>query len=131
MVTEGAAQGCDGVRKHHPHLNSNQVELPSCGIFYVLSATHQNHNDIRVFSAFGFVHKIATFEKSAGCQALIQYTDATTASAAREDLDGRCIPRMLLAALLKRQGFNVKGLAKAAPVKEEPQPQIDCTGNLQ
>uniref|UniRef100_A0A0E0LE94 HP domain-containing protein n=1 Tax=Oryza punctata TaxID=4537 RepID=A0A0E0LE94_ORYPU len=36
-----------------------------------------------------------------------------------------------VAALLKRQGFNVKGLAKAAPVKEEPQPQIDCTGNLQ
>lgn len=37
----------------------------------------------------------------------------------------------LSVALLKRQGFNVKGLAKAAPVKEEPQPQIDCTGNLQ
>ncbi|PNT75387.1 hypothetical protein BRADI_1g31417v3 [Brachypodium distachyon] len=36
-----------------------------------------------------------------------------------------------VAALLKRQGFNVKGIAKAAPVKEEPQPQIDCTGNLQ
>ena len=35
------------------------------------------------------------------------------------------------AALLKRQGVNVKGLLKAAPVKEEPQPYIDCTGNLQ
>jgi hypothetical protein len=34
-------------------------------------------------------------------------------------------------ALLKRQGFNFKGPAKAAPVKQEPQPQIDCTGNLQ
>ncbi|XP_058068041.1 villin-4 [Magnolia sinica] len=36
-----------------------------------------------------------------------------------------------VAALLKRQGFNVKGLLKAAPPKEEPQPYIDCTGNLQ
>ncbi|XBI33333.1 hypothetical protein VPH35_056674 [Triticum aestivum] len=36
-----------------------------------------------------------------------------------------------VAALLKRQGFNVKAVAKSAPVKEEPLPQIDCTGNLQ
>jgi gelsolin len=36
-----------------------------------------------------------------------------------------------VAALLKRQGFNAKVTAKAAPVKEEPLPQIDCTGNLQ
>lgn len=49
-----------------------------------------------VFSAFGFVHKIATFEKAAGYQALIQYSDAQTASAAREALDGRSIPRYLL-----------------------------------
>ncbi|KAK8635439.1 hypothetical protein V6N13_004176 [Hibiscus sabdariffa] len=39
--------------------------------------------------------------------------------------------RSKVAALLRRQGLNVKGLAKAAPVKEEPQPHIDCTGNLQ
>nr|BAC77209.1 actin filament bundling protein P-115-ABP [Lilium longiflorum] len=36
-----------------------------------------------------------------------------------------------VAALLKRQGLDVKGLVKAAPAKEEPQPFIDCTGNLQ
>ncbi|RCV22068.1 hypothetical protein SETIT_4G190500v2 [Setaria italica] len=36
-----------------------------------------------------------------------------------------------VAALLKRQGFNFKSPVKAAPVKQEPQPQIDCTGNLQ
>ncbi|CAN6450893.1 unnamed protein product [Victoria cruziana] len=36
-----------------------------------------------------------------------------------------------VAELLKRQGFNVKGLMKAAPVKEEPEAFIDCTGNLQ
>ncbi|KAK6928178.1 RNA recognition motif domain [Dillenia turbinata] len=42
-----------------------------------------------VFSAFGFVHKIATFEKAAGFQALIQFTDAETAASARNALDGR------------------------------------------
>ncbi|KAL9224110.1 hypothetical protein vseg_000179 [Gypsophila vaccaria] len=36
-----------------------------------------------------------------------------------------------VAALLKRQGFNVKGLLKTAPVKDEPEPYIDCTGSLQ
>ncbi|KAK9715492.1 hypothetical protein RND81_06G168200 [Saponaria officinalis] len=36
-----------------------------------------------------------------------------------------------VAALLKRQGVNVKGLVKAAPAVDEPQPYIDCTGNLQ
>ncbi|CAL5025587.1 unnamed protein product [Urochloa decumbens] len=36
-----------------------------------------------------------------------------------------------VAALLKRQGLDVKGLMKADPVKEEPQPYIDCTGHLQ
>ncbi|XP_057840662.1 polypyrimidine tract-binding protein homolog 1 isoform X2 [Cryptomeria japonica] len=49
-----------------------------------------------VFSAFGFVHKIATFEKSAGFQALVQFTDPDTATAARNALDGRSIPRYLL-----------------------------------
>ncbi|XP_047959820.1 polypyrimidine tract-binding protein homolog 1 isoform X1 [Salvia hispanica] len=49
-----------------------------------------------VFSAFGFVHKIATFEKAAGFQALIQYSDIQTASTARDSLDGRSIPRYLL-----------------------------------
>ncbi|CAN1329776.1 VLN4 [Linum perenne] len=37
-----------------------------------------------------------------------------------------------VAALLKRQGLNVKGLVKADPaMEEEPQPHIDVTGNLQ
>lgn len=49
-----------------------------------------------VFSAFGFVHKIATFEKSAGFQALIQYADAATAGHVRDNLDGRHVPRHLL-----------------------------------
>ncbi|OVA08979.1 RNA recognition motif domain [Macleaya cordata] len=49
-----------------------------------------------VFSAFGFVHKIATFEKAAGFQALIQFTDAETASSARNALDGRSIPRQAI-----------------------------------
>ncbi|XP_021836754.1 villin-4 isoform X2 [Spinacia oleracea] len=36
-----------------------------------------------------------------------------------------------VAALLKRQGVNVKGLVKAEPAKDEPQVYIDCTGHLQ
>lgn len=77
---------------------------------------------MQVFSAFGFVHKITTFEKTAGfqvykfnsvllwflsmgsstskhesvlylCQALVQFSDSETASAAKNALDGRSIPR--------------------------------------
>ncbi|KAK9121818.1 hypothetical protein Syun_019435 [Stephania yunnanensis] len=48
-----------------------------------------------VFSAFGFVHKIATFEKTAGFQALVQFSDLETASAAKNSLDGRSIPRAI------------------------------------
>ncbi|KAL0339926.1 UNVERIFIED_CONTAM: Villin-4 [Sesamum radiatum] len=36
-----------------------------------------------------------------------------------------------VAALLKRQGVNVKGLVKAESPKAEPEPHIDCTGDLQ
>ncbi|XP_051206516.1 villin-4 isoform X2 [Lolium perenne] len=36
-----------------------------------------------------------------------------------------------VAALLKSQGLDVKGLMKSAPLKEEPEPYIDCTGHLQ
>ncbi|KAL5145624.1 Polypyrimidine tract-binding 2 [Glycine soja] len=46
-----------------------------------------------VFSAFGFVHKITTFEKTAGFQALVQFSDAETATSAKDALDGRSIPR--------------------------------------
>ncbi|KAK9697533.1 hypothetical protein RND81_08G043900 [Saponaria officinalis] len=49
----------------------------------------------------------------------------TTQVAVSEDGRGK------VAALLKRQGINVNGLLKAAPAKDEPQPYIDCTGNLQ
>ncbi|KAJ6888003.1 polypyrimidine tract-binding protein [Populus alba x Populus x berolinensis] len=49
-----------------------------------------------VFSAFGFVHKITTFEKTAGFQALVQFSDAETASSAKNALDGRNIPSYLL-----------------------------------
>ncbi|XP_055830083.1 polypyrimidine tract-binding protein homolog 2-like isoform X3 [Solanum dulcamara] len=49
-----------------------------------------------VFSAFGFVHKITTFEKTAGFQALVQFSDAETATSAKDALDGRSIPRYLI-----------------------------------
>ncbi|XP_065868460.1 polypyrimidine tract-binding protein homolog 2 isoform X2 [Euphorbia lathyris] len=50
-----------------------------------------------VFSTFGFVHKITTFEKTAGFQALVQFSDSETASSAKNALDGRNIPSYLLA----------------------------------
>jgi len=49
-----------------------------------------------VFAAFGDVHKIATFEKAAGFQALVQYDDKATADQASQALNGRSIPRYLL-----------------------------------
>ncbi|XP_035846126.1 polypyrimidine tract-binding protein homolog 2 isoform X2 [Helianthus annuus] len=49
-----------------------------------------------VFSAFGFVHKITTFEKTAGFQALVQFTDSETATSAKDALDGRSIPSYLI-----------------------------------
>ncbi|EIE19256.1 RNA-binding domain-containing protein [Coccomyxa subellipsoidea C-169] len=49
-----------------------------------------------VFSAFGLVQKIATFEKGQGFQALVQYADAETAEQVRLALDGRHIPKHLL-----------------------------------
>eukprot|EP00252_Welwitschia_mirabilis_P019515 TRINITY_DN4531_c0_g3_i5.p2 TRINITY_DN4531_c0_g3~~TRINITY_DN4531_c0_g3_i5.p2 ORF type:complete len:116 (+),score=14.06 TRINITY_DN4531_c0_g3_i5:981-1328(+) len=70
-----------------------------------LAGTYQGHifdgsllhwEKAHVFSAFGFVHKIATFEKSAGFQALVQFSDIQTATSAKEALDGRSIPRYLL-----------------------------------
>ncbi|XP_051137568.1 polypyrimidine tract-binding protein homolog 2-like [Andrographis paniculata] len=48
-----------------------------------------------VFSAFGFVQKITTFEKTTGFQAPVQFSDSETASSAKDALDGRSIPRYL------------------------------------
>lgn len=54
-----------------------------------------------VFSAFGTVQKIATFEKQSGFQALVQYPDAMTAEQVRGHLRATqtssyvaaCLPR--------------------------------------
>ncbi|KAJ6760256.1 MATRIN 3/NUCLEAR PROTEIN 220-RELATED [Salix purpurea] len=51
---------------------------------------------MQVFSSFGFVHKIATFEKMDRFQALVQFSDVETASSAKNALDGRNIPSYLL-----------------------------------
>lgn len=67
---------------------------------------------IEGFETVTFRSKFASWQQTAGV-------------AISEDGRGK------VAALLKRQGLNVKGLMKAAPVKEEPQSYIDCTGNLQ
>ncbi|ONM40404.1 Polypyrimidine tract-binding protein homolog 2 [Zea mays] len=72
--------------------------LPPLHLFSLPFPSHtlSSKYPLRVFSAFGFVHKIATFEKASGYQALIQFSDAETATSAKAALDGRCIPSYLL-----------------------------------
>jgi len=45
----------------------------------------------RIFSKYGTILKIVIFQKSAGFQALIQFSDVASASAARTELDGQNI----------------------------------------
>ena len=47
------------------------------------------------FSTFGFVEKIATFDKGMGFQALVQYNNPQLAQAAKTAMDGRPIPQYL------------------------------------
>ncbi|WOK92682.1 villin-4-like isoform X1 [Canna indica] len=72
-------------------------------------------NFIRIIEGFETVVFRSKFDKWA----------QTTEVAVSQDGRGK------VAALLRRQGLNVQGLSKAAPTREEPQPYIDCTGNLQ
>ncbi|XP_057987950.1 villin-4 isoform X2 [Hevea brasiliensis] len=81
----------------------------------VLGADRPKSHIIRVIEGFETVIFRSKFES----------WPQTTNVAVSEDGRGN------VAALLRRQGVNVKGLVKAAPAKEEPQPYIDVTGNLQ
>ncbi|XP_019053593.1 PREDICTED: polypyrimidine tract-binding protein homolog 1-like isoform X5 [Nelumbo nucifera] len=78
------------------HVNTEKSSLSAYCIGGNITCLLKLVASLTVFSAFGFVHKIATFEKAAGFQALIQFSDAETASSARNALDGRSIPRYLL-----------------------------------
>ncbi|XP_022641962.1 polypyrimidine tract-binding protein homolog 1-like [Vigna radiata var. radiata] len=60
-----------------------------------------------VFSVYGFVQKISTFEKNAGFQALIQFADIESASTAKEALDGKKIPRSLLPDRISDCNFHI------------------------
>uniref|UniRef100_A0A0D9V2Z9 RRM domain-containing protein n=1 Tax=Leersia perrieri TaxID=77586 RepID=A0A0D9V2Z9_9ORYZ len=60
-----------------------------------IDVLHLQNLCAQVFSAFGFVQKIATFGKTS-YQALIQFCDNETASSAKAALDGRCIPSYLV-----------------------------------
>ncbi|MFS7905983.1 putative villin/Gelsolin, ADF-H/Gelsolin-like domain superfamily [Helianthus anomalus] len=82
---------------------------------YVLSQDRQKYHIICVIENFETVAFRSKFDS----------WPQSTAVTVSEDGRGK------VAALLKRQGVNVKGLLKAAPTKEEPQPYIDCSGNLQ
>ena len=64
----------------HPHLT-----LQGCCLIPYVTAVVQHYVVVTmdtlylVFSAFGEVQKIATFEKNAGFQALVQYADISVA----------------------------------------------------
>ncbi|KAL0343868.1 UNVERIFIED_CONTAM: Polypyrimidine tract-binding protein1 [Sesamum angustifolium] len=89
-------EGTHGIMKYLLILLEKSRKEGSIKLCFSLGLSFKIINTSEVFSAFGFVHKIATFEKAAGFQALIQYSDVQTASTARDSLDGRSIPRYLL-----------------------------------
>ncbi|KAA3470392.1 polypyrimidine tract-binding protein-like protein 2-like [Gossypium australe] len=120
MNVNGSAGSCQGnnlqwqlsasfaeCQNRHSSLNMNKVvkcfrflgnkELIVClDIILLKNRVPIVSPQLAVFSAFGFVHKITTFEKTAGFQALVQFSDAETATSAKSALDGRIIPRYLL-----------------------------------
>ncbi|KHG04021.1 hypothetical protein F383_18517 [Gossypium arboreum] len=77
------------------------------GIISNGSLVHPEKEHMCVFSAFGFVHKITTFEKTAGFQALVQFSDAETATSAKNALDGRIIPRFECEISEPQEQFNL------------------------
>ncbi|KAK4774587.1 hypothetical protein SAY86_009522 [Trapa natans] len=72
-------------------------------------------------------HIVRTMEGSetAGFRSKFDSWPQTTSTAGPEEGRGK------VAAMLRRQGVDVKGLVKSDPVIEEPLPYIDCTGDLQ
>ncbi|KAH9624394.1 hypothetical protein KSS87_017949 [Heliosperma pusillum] len=78
------AVGLDG-KKLEPESNVLLASIENMQYAITLDVLHT------VFSAFGFVQKIAMFDKNEGLQALIQYPDVQTATVAKESLEGHCI----------------------------------------
>ncbi|KAJ6846957.1 villin-5-like isoform X2 [Iris pallida] len=119
-------------------LNTNKCYLLDCGLdAFVWMGRNTSLDDRKSASAAAeellrgddrpkthLVRIIEGFETVTFRSKFVTWPQATDV-AVSEDGRGK------VADLLKRQGLNVKGLMKAAPVKEEPQPYIDCTGNLQ
>ncbi|KAH7683631.1 putative RNA-binding protein (RRM superfamily) protein [Dioscorea alata] len=71
--------------------------------------------NLQVFSAYGYVHKIATFEKGACFQALIQFSNSDIASEVKTALNGRCIPRDYTNPHLPVKGHSViEGTSQSA-----------------
>ncbi|XP_039682704.1 polypyrimidine tract-binding protein homolog 1 [Medicago truncatula] len=78
------AIGPDGKRKEHKS-NVLLATIENMQYAVPLDVLHS------VFSAFGFVQKVAMFDKNGHTHALIQYPDLTIAAAAKETLEGHCI----------------------------------------
>lgn len=78
------AVGPDG-KKKEPESNVLLASIENMQYAVTVDVIHT------VFSAFGTVQKIALFEKNGGMQALVQYPDITTATVAKDALEGHCI----------------------------------------
>ncbi|KAH7532658.1 hypothetical protein FEM48_Zijuj04G0045300 [Ziziphus jujuba var. spinosa] len=130
---EGIVQptlGPDG-KKKEPESNVPLASIENMQYAVTVDVLHA------VFSAFGTVQKIAIFEKNGQTQALLQYTDVTTAAVAREALEG--IAYMMAygdksrdytipdASLLAEQ--QASSLPPAPPVWQNPQAAQMYPGN--
>ncbi|KAG2407579.1 Villin-4 protein [Vigna angularis] len=103
----------DSLRKEL--LETNKCYILDCGLEKLVSGTGRPKSHIvRVIEGFETVMFKSKFDSWPRASQVMS-----------EDGRGK------VAALLKRQGLDVKGLLKSEPVKEEPQPYIDCTGHLQ
>jgi len=80
-------------------ISSNPRDNPSKVLLITMDNTASRSVTVDIlqslFSTFGFVEKIATFDKGQGFQALVQFDNPATAQTARDALDNRPIPQYL------------------------------------
>ncbi|CAH2077503.1 unnamed protein product [Thlaspi arvense] len=137
-VEKGQANPVEGDSLKREMLDTNKCYILDCGIeVFVWMGRTTSLDDRKVASGAAeemirsserpksqLIRIIEGFETVPFRSKFDTWTQETNTTVS-EDGRGR------VAALLQRQGVNVRGLMKAAPPKEEPQAFIDCTGNLQ
>ncbi|XP_018471331.2 villin-4 [Raphanus sativus] len=137
-VEKGQANPVEGDTLKREMLDTNKCYILDCGVeVFVWMGRTTSLDDRKVASGAAeemirsserpksqMIRIIEGFETVPFRSKFDTWTQETNTTVS-EDGRGR------VAALLQRQGVNVRGLMKAAPPKEELQAFIDCTGNLQ